>query len=298
MARWLKQSTSVDLPIGPFVDATDGITAETGLTLTQPDIRLKKNGGAWAQKAAAQTLTHEENGFYEVTLDATDTDTLGQLFLAVFESGAVPVWHEFQVVPANVWDSLFGADLLQVDSTQLLGTAYATPTVAGVQEVDLTHVSGSAMNTATAQIGVNVVQVKTQTVPDPGVTGRFLVDLSHIKGGLVPDPAITGTPDVNVTAIADAADPATRLGESAQGIVTFIIGSGSTTTSIVFGTLSPASAVNDQYNGRIITFSQDTTTTALRGQSTDITDYVHATLTASATALTNAPVSGDTGIIT
>ena len=60
--RFLKQSTSVDVKIGPFLDETDGKTAETALTITQPDIRLAKNGGAWAQKNAAQTLTHEENG--------------------------------------------------------------------------------------------------------------------------------------------------------------------------------------------------------------------------------------------
>lgn len=123
MARWLKQSTSVDVPIGPFVNQTDGFTAETALTLTQPDIRLKKNGGAWAQKNAAQTLSHEENGWYEVTLDGTDTNTLGLLMLAVNKSGALPVWHEFLVVPANVWDSLFGADLLQVDTREIGGTA-------------------------------------------------------------------------------------------------------------------------------------------------------------------------------
>jgi len=119
MARWLKQSTSVDVPIGPFLDATDGVTAETALTITQPDIRLKKNGGAWAQKAAAQTLTHEENGNYEVTLDATDTNTLGLLRLHVSESGALPVWEDFVVVPANVWDSLFGADALQVHAVEI-----------------------------------------------------------------------------------------------------------------------------------------------------------------------------------
>lgn len=107
MARDLRQSTSVDVSIGPFLDATDGVTAETGLTLTQPDIRLKKNGAAWAQKAAAQTLSHEENGFYEVTLDATDTNTLGLLRLAVFESGAAPVWEDFHVLPAHVWDALY-----------------------------------------------------------------------------------------------------------------------------------------------------------------------------------------------
>lgn len=111
MARVLRQATSVDVPIGPFLDATDGVTAETALTITQPDVRLKKNAAAWAQKAAAQTLTHEENGNYEVTLDATDTDTLGLLRLHVAEAGAMPVWEDFMVIPANVWDSLLSAGL-------------------------------------------------------------------------------------------------------------------------------------------------------------------------------------------
>lgn len=124
MATWLKQSTSVDVPIGPFLDETDGKTAETGLTITQPDVRLKKNNGNWAQKAAAQTLTHEEAGWYEVTLDATDTNTLGVLIVAIHESGALPVWREFMVVPANVWDSYLGADRLEVS---LDAETYAEP---------------------------------------------------------------------------------------------------------------------------------------------------------------------------
>ena len=113
--RYLRQSTSVDVPIGPFLDEVDSRTPETALTITQPDIRLKKNGANWAQKNAAQTLSHEENGFYEVTLDATDTGTLGLLRLAVFESGALPVWEDFMVVTANVYDSLFSTDVLVVD---------------------------------------------------------------------------------------------------------------------------------------------------------------------------------------
>lgn len=118
--NWLKQSTSVDVGIGPFVDATDGVTAETALTITQPDIRLKKNGGAWAQKNAAQTLTHEENGWYELTLDATDTNTLGILIVAINESGALPVWKEYMVVPANVYDSLVsGSEWLTVDPNKV-----------------------------------------------------------------------------------------------------------------------------------------------------------------------------------
>lgn len=120
MQNWLRQSTSVDVGIGPFLDATDGVTAETALTITQPDIRLKKNNGAWAQKNAAQTLTHEENGWYEVTLDTTDTNTLGILIVAIAESGALPVWKEYMVVPANVYDAMvLGTEWLTVDPNKV-----------------------------------------------------------------------------------------------------------------------------------------------------------------------------------
>lgn len=128
MSCWLKQSTAVDIAIGPFLNSADGNTVEGALTITQPDIRLKKNGGAWAQKNAAQTLSHEEAGWYEVSLDATDTDTLGILIVAIHESGALPVWREFLVVPANVYDSFFSTDFLQVDVAHWLNaTAPAAP---------------------------------------------------------------------------------------------------------------------------------------------------------------------------
>jgi hypothetical protein len=131
VARWLKQSTSVDVAIGPFVDATDGATAETALSITQADIRLKKNAAAWAQKNAAQTLTHEENGYYEVTLDATDTNTLGLLRVAVHEAAALPVWEDFIVLPANVYDALVaGSDKLDVNLVEWEGSDGASAQIA------------------------------------------------------------------------------------------------------------------------------------------------------------------------
>ena len=46
---WLKQSTAVTVKMGPFLDETDQKTVETGLTISQADIRLFKNGGDFAQ---------------------------------------------------------------------------------------------------------------------------------------------------------------------------------------------------------------------------------------------------------
>lgn len=108
MATWLKQSTAIEIKLGPFVDNADGFTAETGLTIAQADVRLAKNAGDWAQKNESTTMVHEENGWYRCLLDATDTNTLGLLIVAVNESGALPVWREFLVVPAAVYDGFLG----------------------------------------------------------------------------------------------------------------------------------------------------------------------------------------------
>ena len=120
---FLKQSTAVDVVLGPFVDDTDGKTTEEALTLSQADLQLTKNGAAAAQKSDATSATHLYGGNYKVPLNATDTNTLGQLRLMCKEPGALPVIRDFMVLPANVFDSLIAnSDKLQVDTTQVGGT--------------------------------------------------------------------------------------------------------------------------------------------------------------------------------
>lgn len=121
--QFLKQSTSATVVLGVFVDDTDGKTAETGLTISQADIRLSKNGAAFAQTNNAAGATHMENGYYSVPLDTTDTATLGRLTVAVSESGALPVYREYMVLTANVFDTLCSTDTLQADLTQIGGVA-------------------------------------------------------------------------------------------------------------------------------------------------------------------------------
>ncbi len=119
MAQWIKQSTASTIKLGPFLDDTDGKTPETGLTISQADIRISKNGGAFAQSNNIAGATHNENGYYDVPLNATDTNTLGTFRVAVLKTGALPVWQDYMVVPANVWDSMFGASTLNVNVSTL-----------------------------------------------------------------------------------------------------------------------------------------------------------------------------------
>ncbi|RWE19171.1 hypothetical protein, partial [Mesorhizobium sp.] len=51
----------------------------------------------------------------------------------------------------------FTAGVVKSNMTQLLGTAAATPSTAGVIEVNIKNIANAAVNTASAQLGVNVV---------------------------------------------------------------------------------------------------------------------------------------------
>jgi hypothetical protein len=108
----LKQSTAVNVIIGPFVDSTNGDDEETGLTIAQADVRLSKNAGADAQKNDNTSAAHEGDGFYMCELDATDTNTVGQLTLWVHVAGALAVRHDYQIIEEAVYDALFGASAL------------------------------------------------------------------------------------------------------------------------------------------------------------------------------------------
>jgi len=90
---------------------------------------------------------------------------------------------------------------------------------------------------------------------------------------------------------------ASNIQRSTAAIVLGTVGASSSTTSIITSALSPAAAVTDQFKGRIVTFDNGTTTTNLRGQATDITGSSSGGVL-TVTALTTAPVSGDTFTIT
>lgn len=122
--QFLKANMAVTLKIGPFLDDTDGKTAETELTIAQADVRISKNGADIIPKNEATSCTHDELGIYGCPIDTTDTNTEGRLQLWVHKTGALPVFHEYTVVNANVYDSLFvaaGTDFLRADIYQIGG---------------------------------------------------------------------------------------------------------------------------------------------------------------------------------
>lgn len=173
MGLWLKQSTAADVIVGPFVDKTDGNTAETALTVTQAEVRLSKNGGNMAQKHEATALSHDELGYYVCKLDTTDTNTLGRLQVMIHESAdALPVYHEFMVVTANVYDTLCSTDTLQADLTQMGGVAQSA--------TDLKDFADAGYDPATNKVqGVVLCDTTTTATTATSVTN----DVGITQGG-------------------------------------------------------------------------------------------------------------------
>lgn len=200
MDGYLKQSTAATIKAGPFVDDSDGKTAETGLTISQADVRLSKNGGDFAQKNESSTATHDENGYYSISLDATDTNTIGRLKVAISESGALPVWHTYIVLPANVYDSLIaGSDCLQTDAQQIEGSD-ATDQIRDAVVDDATRIDASALNTLSSHAPDNTI-ADVDDVPSAANVADAVWDEAasgHTTGGTYGDKLQSKVPSATI----------------------------------------------------------------------------------------------------
>jgi hypothetical protein len=119
---FLRQSTaSQEILLGPFVDVADGDTAMTGLTIANTDIKLFKHGASAKANKNSGGATHDAAGDYVATLDATDTNTLGNLEVSVHVATALAVRRTYVVLPAEVFDTMvLGAAIS--DSTPAIGS--------------------------------------------------------------------------------------------------------------------------------------------------------------------------------
>src|SRR3990167_1523811 len=179
--RFLRSNTAVIVTVGPFYDKTDGVTIETALTITNERITLTADTDAGsaptnildnvtgATAATANDLnyiTGNDAGMMQMELSAANTNRVGRMLLSVTDAANhVPVFHEFFVLPQAIYDWLTGVIVpLPANVTTWLGTAAATPTVAGVPEVDLTHVAGATTNVSTLATSVQTIVGVTAAV--------------------------------------------------------------------------------------------------------------------------------------
>jgi hypothetical protein len=123
--RFLRTNTAVIITVGPFYDKTDGVTIETGLTITNERITLTADTDAGSAPtnildnvtgATSGTsndlnyITGNDAGMMQLELSASDTNRLGRMMLSITDAANhVPVFHEFMVMPALIYDTFFAS---------------------------------------------------------------------------------------------------------------------------------------------------------------------------------------------
>ncbi len=315
--HFLRQSTAVDVSIGPFVDSTDAYTAETGLS---PAVKLSKNGQALAAKNDATTPVHQADGYYNCELDATDTNTVGTLRLSVAGSAtALPVFHDFQVVEEAVYDAMFASGAVgpleaNDTGTGLTAVPWNSAWDAEVQsECDDAITANALINAIAGYLDTEIAAILADTneLQTDWANGGRLDNILDARAAQTTADAIeTDTQNIqsripaalsggrmasDAEAISGSTEAADDLEASAKTIVVDSVDTGytETTTTLKGGGTATLSSVNDHYNGRVIIFTSGT----LQNQATDITDYDGTTNVFTVTALTGAPSDGDSFVI-
>lgn len=228
--QYLKADTAATILIGPFVDKGDGVTPETGVTLAAADHAelMKHDGTTFVDLTAdSRTFTHKEGGWYTLVLGTGDTDTEGRLTVLIMDTDVcLPVWKDFMVVNANVYDSLYAAattDYLQTDVTQIGSTA--VPNTSGKLHVlqgdgnAITAVgpTKTEMDNGHAAIVADTEDLQTQI----GTDGAGLTDLGGMSTGMKAE--VEAEAETSVAVILESSIPSPAAGESYAEAISFIV---------------------------------------------------------------------------
>ena len=112
MTVFLKQSTAIDIRVGPFVDVGDGFVPETGVTIGASDEAeiLKANGAATVTMGGTFAAVTGSDGWYDYTLATGDVDTVGELVIVMQDDDVyLPVHVRAYVLEEAVYDALYAA---------------------------------------------------------------------------------------------------------------------------------------------------------------------------------------------
>ena len=220
-AQTIREDTATQVAVGPFIDGTDGITAETALTVTEWDCDLVKHADS-SMSATSITITasagsndavHLASGMYSLELTATDTNTAGRLTLLCDHATPatfLAVRHEWMVMPTQEYDSLYGTDVQQVHVVEytsgvITAAAIATDAI-GAAEIAADAVGAAEAGFLTDSTGFDGADIAA-ILTDTGTTldGKIdtidgVVDNILIDTGTTLDSALA-TVDSNVDAI-------------------------------------------------------------------------------------------------
>lgn len=232
------------IAIGAVVQITDGAVQTSGCTVRIKPIGVAEGDGAGTTAYSTDgivyyTPTQAETNYTSFILIAKKTGCIPVALTVVTTSSATPgtvllapVTHTSAVVPTVSTVSN------GVNVTQWLGTSCATPTVAGVPEVDITYVNGSAI-TGTGTPDVNVVSISGDTVAADNAEAFFDGTGYAGTGNVIPTvTTVNGLAAGVITAASIASDAITDAKVASDVTIASVTGAVGSVTGNVGGNVT------------------------------------------------------------
>ncbi len=193
----IRKQSDTTYPLFFFmVDSTDHVTGKTGLS---PTVTISKNGGSFASPSGA--VSEVGNGLYKVAGNATDSNTVGELWIHATGTAADPTDTSYTIVAYDPFDAVrLGLTALPNAAAEASGGLYTRGSGAG-----------QINQPANGQIDANTVKVSgtTQTGRDLGAsvllspgTGTGQISLS--SGAVLLQATQTGVTIPTVTNLTNA----------------------------------------------------------------------------------------------
>ncbi len=205
--RYLRTNTATRVSVGPFF-GLDGITPSTALTVTSEKLTLTVDTAnvptlildtAPTASGGSNDMVHitgDDAGMYDLELAAANVNYFGRAVLCLTNAAAhVPVWHEFMILPAMIYDAMvLGTDTLDASVTQWTGTNVGTVDTAGYPVV--THKNGTGSGELSITSGVvkaNVAQFLGTAITE--TSGQIAAAFTKFFNKATPTGTINSLPD-------------------------------------------------------------------------------------------------------
>lgn len=178
MNKLRKQSDTTYPLFFLMVDSTDHVTGKTGLS---PTVTISKNGGSFASPAGA--VSEIGNGLYKVAGNATDSNTLGELWIHATGTAADPSDTAYTIVTYDPISGPVPSNMTQIDGNATNGNN-ATLKLKSL-DIRSNDVSVSAIEVRGATGGAGISGGKAVNIigGSAGTGGSPGGDAIYLKGG-------------------------------------------------------------------------------------------------------------------
>lgn len=176
MGNIVAQNASTDVVCGPFVNIYGSTIAD--LAIANNQIVLVKEGSVSVARSDVVSATSVAPGMQRISLNATDTNTLGTLTIWVSASAMMPYAKQIEVWQSGTWNMFYGS------ADHILGSVGASVLISTLVNRGLTNydVPTSADISAIVTVVVKNVFTNMDVATSTGISAAISIVASAVAG--------------------------------------------------------------------------------------------------------------------